>query len=386
MFRKILSIITVVMLLLSTAPAVNQTYAAGGLTLFTPYTGLSVTPGETVSYQVDVKNSASTIQNLTFSLEGLPDGWNSTITANGRDIQQLSVQPGGKQQITLEVTVPLEVEKADYNFTLAADGNGDGYAELPFKTTVSEQGTFETELTTEQQNMEGHADSTFTYNVSLKNRTAEEQNYALSSGASEGWGVTFKSGGKSITSAAVKPNGSKDITVEVKPPKNVKAQNYKIPIKAATSSTSAKLKLEAVITGSYSLKLTTPKGNLSTEITAGGDKTVDLVVKNNGTADLTDVSLSASPPPDWDVEFDKKSISAIKAGEQAKVQATMTAPDESIAGDYVTTFTAETAQASSDAKFRVSVETSTLWGVIGVLIILGVIGGLYYIFRKYGRR
>ncbi|HLS10484.1 NEW3 domain-containing protein, partial [Lentibacillus sp.] len=173
MFRKILSITAIVMLLFSTAPAVNQTYAAGGITLFTPYTGLSVTPGETVSYQVDVMNSGSNIQNLTFSLEGLPEGWSNTITANGRDIQQLSVQPGGEQQITLEVTVPLEVEKADYNFTLVADGDGEGYAELPFTTTVSEQGTFETELTTEQQNMEGHADSTFTYNVSLKNRTAE---------------------------------------------------------------------------------------------------------------------------------------------------------------------------------------------------------------------
>jgi len=386
MFRKILSITAIVMLLFSTAPAVNQTYAAGGITLFTPYTGLSVTPGETVSYQVDVMNSGSNIQNLTFSLEGLPEGWSNTITANGRDIQQLSVQPGGEQQITLEVTVPLEVEKADYNFTLVADGDGEGYAELPFTTTVSEQGTFETELTTEQQNMEGHADSTFTYNVSLKNRTAEEQNYALSSGASEGWGITFKSGGDSITSATVEPNGSKDITVEVTPPKNVKADTYEIPIKAATSSTSGELTLEAVITGSYSVEITTPSGNLSTDLNAGSDKVIDLVVKNNGTADLTDVSLSASTPPDWEVEFDESTISTIKAGEQASVQATMTAPDEAIAGDYVTTFTAETDQVSSDADFRVSVETSTLWGIIGVLIILGVIGGLYYIFKKYGRR
>ncbi|MFD2761721.1 COG1470 family protein [Lentibacillus juripiscarius] len=386
MGRKLLSTITLVMLLIGTMPGLNRVQAAGGVTLFTPYTGLSVTPGETIDYQVDVKNSSSSIRNLTFSVEGLPDGWSKTITADGRDIQQLSVQPDGKQQISLEITVPLEIEKADYAFTLVADGEGSGHAELPFVTTVSEQGTFETELTTEQPNMEGHADSTFSYSATVKNRTAEKQNYALSSGAPEGWGVTFKSGGDSITSVSLEPNGSKDITVDVTPPKNVKADTFQIPIKAATSNTSAELKLEAVITGSYSMKLTTPSGKVSTDLSAGGDKVVDLVVKNNGTADLTDVSIKASTPPDWEAEFDKSTISTIKAGEKATVKATLTAPDDAIAGDYVTTFTAETAQVSSKSDFRVSVETSTLWGFAGVLIILAVIGGLYYIFRTYGRR
>ncbi|WP_164669286.1 NEW3 domain-containing protein [Virgibacillus doumboii] len=386
MFRKILSILSLIVLLFSTIPLGNQSHAAGGVTLFTPYTGLSVTPGETITYQVDVMNSGSSIQNLTFSVEGLPKGWSKTITANGQDIQQLSVKPNGQQQITLEVTVPLEVKKDDYNFTLIADGDGDGYAELPFLTTVSEKGTFKTELTTEQPNMEGHADSTFTYTATINNRTAEKQNYALSSGAPKGWGVTFKADSKSVTSVSLEPNASKDITVEVTPPKNVKAETYQIPIAASAGDTSSKLNLEAVITGSYSIKLTTPSGKLSTDVSAGGEKVVDLVVKNNGTADLTDVSLSSSTPPDWDVKFDKSSIATIKAGDQAKVKATVTAPDDSIAGDYVTTFTAETAQVSSDANFRVSVETSTLWGFIGVLIILAVIGGLYYIFRKYGRR
>jgi len=36
--------------------------------------------------------------------------------------------------------------------------------------------------------------------------------------------------------------------------------------------------------------------------------------------------------------------------------------------------------------FRITVETSMLWGLIGVLIILVVIGGIYYLIRKYGRR
>lgn len=381
MFKKFLLIFS-----LAVISTFSSVHAAGGLTLFTPHTGLSVTPGETIDYQVNVINSGSSIQNMKFSVEGLPDGWSYTITSGGQDIKQLSVRPDSEQQLTLEVSVPLEVKKADYNYSLVANGDGNANSELPFLTTVSEQGTFETELSSEQPNMEGHADSTFSYNVTVDNSTAEKQNYALSSGAAKGWGVTFKSGGKTITSVSLKPNGSKDVTVEVTPPKNVKADTYQIPIKAATSSTSAKIRLEAVITGSYSIKLTTPSGKLSKEVTAGEDKVIDLVVKNTGTADLTDVNLKASTPPNWEAEFKQSTISTIKAGKEKTVQATLTAPDESIAGDYVTTLTAETAQASSKADFRISVETSTIWGFVGVLIILGVLGGLYYIFRRYGRR
>ena len=50
------------------------------------------------------------------------------------------------------------------------------------------------------------------------------------------------------------------------------------------------------------------------------------------------------------------------------------------------TFTAQTDEASSSAEFRVSVKTQTVWGVVAVLIILCVIGGLVFVFRKYGRR
>ncbi|PWU66892.1 NEW3 domain-containing protein [Gracilibacillus dipsosauri] len=385
MYKKIISLICSVLLLFPIL-FIGKVEAAGGISLYTPYTGLSVTPGETLSYDVTVLNKSSSISNMTFDVEGLPKGWNYTITAGGNDISQLSVRENGEQSIQFDVTVPLEIKKADYQFTLIADGEGDDYAELPFITTVSEEGTSATELTSEQPNMEGHADATFSYTVSLKNRTAEEQTYALSAGTKEGWGVQFKADGKAVTSVALEPNASKDITVEVTPPTNVKADTYSIPIKAANSSTSAETTLEAVITGSYELKISTPEGNLSTDVTAGNSRTVNLVIENTGTATLSDISVKASTPPNWESEFNSDKIASLKAGETKTIKATLTAPDEAIAGDYVTTFTAETAEASSDASFRVAVETSTLWGIVAILIILIVIGGLYFIFRKFGRR
>jgi len=386
MRKKFSFVLLSILLIFFSWGGIRPAKAAGNLTLFTPYTGLSVTPGDSITYTVDVINSASSIINMTFQVTGLPDGWTYAITADGKDIRQLSVRGGKEQQINLEINVPMNANKADYRFQLHANGDGGNSATLPFLVTVSEQGSFATELTSEQPNLEGHSDSSFSYTVTLKNKTASQQNYALSSSAKKGWSVRFKSGNDNITSVQLDPNESKDITVDVTPPENVEAGTYKIPIKAATSSTSAELELEAVITGTYKMELTTPSGKLSTSITAGREKTIELVVKNTGTAPLMDVTLNASAPTNWDVEFDQKTISQLDPGDEAKVKAKIKASDEAIAGDYVTTFTASAPETSSAATFRISVKTSTWWGIVGVLIIAGVIAGLYYIVKKYGRR
>ncbi|PWA04998.1 hypothetical protein DCC39_18425 [Pueribacillus theae] len=359
---------------------------AASLTLFTPYTGVSVTPGETVNYSVELINNSSSIQTTTFDTSNLPKDWNYTITSDGREIEQLSVKGNDSQEINFEVQVPLKVEKGKYQFKLIAQANSGESTSLPFLINITEQGTFKTELEAEQPNMEGHAGSTFSYQVTLKNRTADEQHYALSSAAPKGWDVQFKADGNNITSATLEPNSTKDIDIEIKPPEKVKADTYKIPIKAATNATSASTELEAVITGNYEIKLSTPSGKLNTDITAGREKTIELQITNSGTAPLRQIELDGEMPPNWDITFEQKTIQKIEPGQSEKVKATIKADKDAIAGDYVAVLKATAPEASSEATFRISVETSVLWGFVGVLIILAVLAGMYYLFKKYGRR
>lgn len=384
MLRKILTILSSIILFFTLIP-IQKTYAVENVTLFTPFTGTTAIPGETISYTVDVINSGSSIQSMSFSLENAPEGWDYKITADGRDIRELSVRGNSEQQIHLDITLPLDAGKGDYRFNLVAS-NDSGKSSLPLLVTVTEQGSSATELTSEQANLQGHADSDFNYTVTIRNRTANEQNYALTTQAGEGWGVTFKSGSDSISSIQVEPNASEDITVTVTPPENVEAGTYEIPIRAQSGNTAAELVLEAVITGSYDMQLSTKDGNLSTDVTAGGKRTVQLVVTNTGTAPLAGIEITDSTPPNWEVEYENNTIAQLEPGDSATVKATITAPDEAIAGDYVVTFKATAPEVSADATFRVSVETSTLWGIVAILIIALVVGGLYYIFKKYGRR
>lgn len=384
MWKKRLSLILVFVLGVLTFTPIKS-YAAP-LTLYTPYTGLSVTPGENITYNVDIINDSNAIQHVTFDVKKLPKEWDYSIRSDGLSIDQLSIRSNSEEQITVEVNVPLEVDKGKYNFELHISGKDGESSSLPLLINVSEKGTFKTNFTTEQPNMQGHADSNFSYSSTLKNQTADSQHYALSANFPEGWNVEFKADGNSVTSVTIEPNESKDITIDITPAENVKADTYVIPVTASAGSTSAEIELETVITGKYEMELTTPEGKLSTDVTAGRDKTIGLVVENTGSVDLTDISLSAQTPPDWEVTFDQDVIQTLKAGDSTTVKATVHAPNEAIAGDYVTTFTAETAEVSSEAPFRLSVKTSTLWGIIGIAIIVFVIGGLYIIFRKYGRR
>lgn len=387
MMRRLFNLLLILSFLIGgILPFPPNVQAATGVSLYTPYTGVSVAPGETIDYSFELMNDTNTIKQLTFDIVGLSQDWEYDITSGGWSLNELSVKPNDSNRFTVDVYVPLKVQKGTYNFSLIANGDQGNVSEIPLSITVTEKGTFKTGLTTEQPNMEGDTDTEFKYEAELKNRTAEEQHYALTADVPRGWSVDFEVDNKPVTSVTVPSNETKDINVTIKPAKQAKAGTYEIPIKATTSATSSELTLEAVITGRYEVEVTTPTGRLSGDITAGDEKPFTLVVKNTGTTALHDVQLKAQAPVNWEVEFEPKQIDNLEPGKSMEVQATVTADDNAIAGDYVTEFTAETPEATAKAQYRMTVETSLLWGWIGVIIIVGVIAGIFYLMRKYGRR
>lgn len=362
-----------------------------GIILYTPYTSRSVTPGKSLSYNVEVINRTNSIQDVNFSVQGLPASWQSTLTAGTTPIQKIAIKPkslGKKnsQNIDLDLEIPLKIKKGNYHFRLVGKTDSGKEFILPLEIDVTEQGIFKTELQVDQANMEGYTDSNFNYNFTLKNRTATKQNYALTADAPRGWDVRFRVSGDFVTSVSLGSNESKSIFVKVTPPENVKADTYKMKIKATSGSTSDEVPIETVIKGKYDLNLSTPSGRLSTEVTAGGEKDVKLSLKNTGTVALRDIKLTSSSPADWNVEFDTKQIPKLTPGATTTVIATVKASNKAIAGDYQMDVNAKTPEAASKASFRVTVNKSVAWGSVGILIIVLVVGGIGYLFKKYGRR
>ncbi len=360
-------------------------YAAGvsdSVTLYTPYTRISVPPGESVDYTIDLINDSKVLQRVDIQLSGIPGSWTYTLKSGGWTVSQLSILPGERKSLSLRVDVPLQVNKGNYRFKIIAVG----HASLPITINVSEKGTFKTEFTASQANMQGHSGSNFSFSGELRNRTADKQLYALMASAAPGWEVVFKVNNIKVTSVDIEPNNAAKIAIDIKTPASVKAGTYEIPIKASTTATSAELRLQIVITGTYNMELTTRTGLLSSKITAGDSKRVEFIIMNTGTSLLQNINLTSTGPSNWDVDIEPDKVDQLAVGDVAAVNITIKAGKKAIPGDYLVNFEAKTQEVTAKASYRASVVTSMLWGWIGIFIILIALGSVYYLFRKYGRR
>jgi uncharacterized membrane protein len=246
----------------------------------------------------------------------------------------------------------------------------------------------ESSFTSEYPEQQGATGSSFSFDTTIVNNRATEQTYSLSASVPEGWQVSFVPSGEStaVTSLSVEAGSSQGVTVSVVPSTTVEKGDYEIPCSAISANDTLKTDLSVSITGTYSLSLSTPTQRLSFDAYADKESTVTLTVTNTGNVDLTNVNLASSAPTDWDVTFSESTIDTLEAGASKEVTMYVTPSEDAITGDYVTSITVKNNETSASADFRVSVKTSTTWGIAAVAIIVVLIAALGIIFKKYGRR
>jgi len=164
--------------------------------------------------------------------------------------------------------------------------------------------------------------------------------------------------------------------------------DFKVTFKSAVEGDSLEesIVLTAVITATYDINLTTKTGILSTDITAGKDNHYKLKLINNSSTSVENISLTSNEPEGWQVDFDSKEIETIEAGEEKEIDVIINPPEKTIAGDYMMTFKASSENSEDEVELRVTVETSTIWGIVGIGIIVIVIVGVAIIFTRLGRR
>ena len=244
----------------------------------------------------------------------------------------------------------------------------------------------ESSFTARLFNIEAPVNETFRFQTTLKNNSDKVKVYELNAEAPKGWRLVFKARGSQVTSINLEPGKSESLNVEVKPAHDAAPKKYSFPVFAKSGKDSMELELEAVVEGAYDLELTTPSGRLSGEITEGKNTEIHLKVINRGSLPLNEISLTANTPSKWEVSFSPSELEELEPGKSADVIATLSVPNKTLAGDYVSKFTAKNSESTSTATYRVTVKTSLLSGGIGILIILIAVGFVYVLIRKFGRR
>ena len=77
----------------------------------------------------------------------------------------------------------------------------------------------------------------------------------------------------------------------------------------------------------------------------------------------------------------------MEAIDEQSIDVNIKPPPKAVAGDYMISLRASGKQTSAgEISIRVTVETPTIWGWVGVVIILIVVIGLVVIFMRFSRR
>lgn len=370
-----------VLLSVLTAPGAH----AQAVSLTTPYPSIDVEAGGSVSLNLHVHSSVR--QRVDLEVVDFPDGWTATLRGGGFVIGSVTADPDDPPKVTLDVNVPVDASQGSHQLAVTATGQGGGSDRLDIQLRVAAEVVGAVSLATDFPRLTGGAEDTFRWNVTLRNDVPEDITFALQATGPEGWQVeAHPSREARATTLTVEGGSDATVNVEATPPDNVEAGDYRIVVEAVSPGRQASLELVAEVVGSVQVTLRTSNERLNATGTAGRVTEIELLVINDGSAPLVGVSLAATPPSGWTVEFDPDSVDLVPPGQRAPVTARVTPSEEAVAGDYVVTLRAEGQGRSSTADIRFTVETSPAWGGVGLAVILGALGTLALVFRRFGRR
>jgi uncharacterized membrane protein len=384
---RFLTFIVGLLALAAPASAVDANRDIKGLYLLTDYPALTVQPGTTSTVNLKLRNYALAPERLSLSVFGVPQGWTATLLGGGQPVAAAMPATDDSVSLDLRLEVPKDAQIGTHTLTVNADG-ATSHASLPVAVSLAKDLPAKLTLQSQLPELRGSSRSSFEYTLTIKNDSGKKLLASLAAEAPPNFDTSFTEayGTQQLTAIPVDAGKTKDVKLKVTPPDTVDAGHYTVTARVAAEDARAETQVTLDISGQPKLTLAGRDGLLSARATAGTEASIPVVVTNTGTAPAENIQLSGSAPSGWKVSFEPKTIDRIAPNEHKEVQALLSPPSKAIAGDYVTSLTATSHGENGHADFRVTVTTSTLWGVAGI----GIIGAALLIMvgavARFGRR
>lgn len=362
-----------------------------GLTLSTPYPQQTLGLKDSIDIPIEIDSAGLEPQAVQLHVDRLPPGWKAHFVGGDRNIGSIFVGHDDNRSATLVVEPADDAkEQQAYSLRLSAEGNHGRRSTLPVTLTFDKTPPATLDMEATLPTLKGSPSTDFTYHLTLDNTSHQDVDANLSADVPEDFQVDFSPqyGSESITSLPLKAGESKKLDVKVHMPSRTAADTYPIKVHATAGDLSSETDLQAVVTGSPDLMLSTPSGQLSGAVYAGDDTTVQLVLTNTGSAPARNVHVTAQAPQHWQVKLDPDTIPSLAPGDNAQVSATLSPSAKSLAGDFMVGFHARADQgaATASADYRATVSTSTMWGLVGVLIVVAALLVVAFAVMRFGRR
>jgi uncharacterized membrane protein len=289
--------------------------------------------------------------------------------------------------LSLRVEAPANSKAGSFPVVVRAK-SATASAELPMTLSIGVDVAAKLSLKVKLPELRGTPKSTFDYQFTVSNDSGKDAIVRFGADLQKGFTSTFTEsyGNNELSSIPIEAGQSKDLKVAIKPPRDVAAGSYPARIRVEADGATAQSQVALLVQGQPTLRLSGKDGRLSGEAEAGKSSPLSLVVSNEGTAAAEEIELSGTVPQNWKVDFTPKTLDKLGPGERKDVVATITPFNKALAGDYQSTMRASAKGDSVSSDFRITVTTSTLWGIVGVGIIAAALLVLVGAVARFGRR
>jgi len=387
--RRLLAILIPAVFALSAPLAAAQDTPSDvkGLYLLTDYPAVTVRPGTTSTVELRLHNYGVAPERLALTIAGVPAGWTATLLGGGQPVAAALPATNGAVNLQLRLEIPPSAKVGIETLTINADGPT-SHLNLPIAVSLAKELPAKLSLEPQLPELRGTPRSNFEFQVKIKNDSGKRLIVSLAADAPRNFETTFTEayGSQELSAVPIEAGQSKDVKLKVRPPTTIEAGKYPIGVRVAAEDASAKTELSLDITGQLKLDITGRDGRMSAGATAGAETSIPIVITNSGTAPADNVELSGTAPSGWKITFEPKIVEKIAPGQNQEVQALITPSAKAIAGDYVTSVRAASRGENASASFRVTVTTSTLWGIAGVGIIGAALLVMVGAVARFGRR
>jgi len=368
-------------------PPLAQAASQAGIYLVTDYPSLTLQAGATTTLALSLRNQNEPPARVALRVEDVPEGWKVALLGGGKPVAAAMPATDASVPLQLRFELPAKVEARSYRVRVVAEAPGKRI-ELPVDVTLADELPAQLGIESKLPALRGGPRTTFDYQFTVRNDSGRDLLVNLTAETPQFFEPTFTEnyGSQELTSVPVKAGESKELKLSVKPPSSVKAGSYPVIVHASAEGASASAKLALEIVGHPELRIAGRDGIMSATARAGQTETVPIVVRNEGSAPAQAIELSASAPSGWKIEFEPKTLAQIEAGKEAEAQARITPSDRSLVGDYMATIRASGGGENASGEFRITVQTSGLWGIVGVIIIAIAVLVLVGAVARFGRR
>ena len=358
-----------------------------GLFLLSDYPAISVQPGTSANVPLKLQNYGLPPERYQLSVEGVPAGWTATLLGGGQPVAAAMPATDAAVSLELRLDVPATASGGTQTVTITAQGQS-GSVSLPVAIALAKELPAKLKVDTALPALRGTSRSSFEYQITIKNDAGRNLLVSFVANAPRNFETSFTEayGSQELSSVAIEAGRSKDVKLRVRPPSTVDAATFPISVTVSAEGATAKTDLSLEVVGQPRLSLAGRDGLLSARAEAGQQSSVPILVSNTGSAPATSIELSSTAASGWKVEFEPKTIDRIEPGKDAEVQARITPTEKSLAGDYMATLRASTGGETASTQFRVTVTTSTLWGITGVAIIGAALLLMVGAIARFGRR